>query len=149
MTTALKGAGNGSDTLTGYGQFVRSLVQKVVIAPSPDNRRADLTIHGRLASILASMEAIQDYSARMREHYHRDYSTRVKAGEFSDVKGKAYYLSRFQAILKEKEADWKRLQVSVVAGAGFNHYLRSTKTPYVMLEIFLSGNRSALFRTAA
>ncbi|TCU28807.1 hypothetical protein [Rhizobium azibense] len=52
MTTALKGAGNGSDTLTGYGQFVRSLVQKVVIAPSPDNRRADLTIHGRLASIL-------------------------------------------------------------------------------------------------
>jgi len=26
----------------------------------------------------------------------------VKAGEFSDVKRKAYYLSRFQAILKEK-----------------------------------------------
>lgn len=52
----------------------------------------------------------------MREHYHRDYSTRVKAGGFSDVNGKAYYLSRFQAILKEKEADWKRLQISVVAG---------------------------------
>ena len=119
MTTALKGADAGNDTLAGYGQFVRSLVQKVVIAPSPDNRRADLTIHGRLASILASMEAFQDYSARMRDHYQRDYSNRVKADEFSDVKGRAFYLSRFQAILKEKEADWKRLQVSVVAGAGF------------------------------
>ncbi|TCU28810.1 hypothetical protein [Rhizobium azibense] len=32
-------------------------------------------------TILASMEAFQDYSARMREHYHRDYSTRVKADE--------------------------------------------------------------------
>lgn len=53
MTTALKGADAGNDTLAGYGQFVRSLVQKVVIAASPDNRRADLTIHGRLASILA------------------------------------------------------------------------------------------------
>lgn len=38
MTTALKGAGNGNDMLAGYGQFVRSLVQKVMIAPSPDNR---------------------------------------------------------------------------------------------------------------
>ena len=73
MTTALKGgAGDGNDTLAGYGQFVRSLVQKVVIAPSPDNRRADLTIHGRLASILASIEAFQDYSMSMREHYQRN-----------------------------------------------------------------------------
>lgn len=110
MTTALKGAGDGNDTLVRYGQFVRSLVQKVVIAPSPDNRRADLTIHGRLAV------ASRDYSARMRGHYHRNCSTRVEAGEFSDVKEKAYYLSGFQAIL-EREADWKQFQVSAVAGA--------------------------------
>ncbi|TCA72213.1 hypothetical protein E0H62_20025 [Rhizobium leguminosarum bv. viciae] len=142
MTTALKGAGDSNDTLAGYGQFVRSLVQKVVIAPSPDNRRADLTIHGRLASILASMEAFQDYSARMREHYHRDYSTRVKAGEFSDVKGKAYYLSRFQAILKEKEADWKRLQVSVVAGAGFEPAARLWGAPHCRPERAGMGTRA-------
>lgn len=64
---------------------------------------------------------------RMREHYQRDYSTRVKAGEFGDVRGKAYYLSRFQAILKKKEADWKRLQVSLVAGALNQRFLRLTE----------------------
>ena len=34
----------------------RQLVQKVVIAPSADGKSADLTLHGRLAAILAAQE---------------------------------------------------------------------------------------------
>ena len=119
MTSALKGAGNGNDTLAGYGQFVRSLVQKVVIAPSPDIRRAELTIHGRLASILASMEAFQDYSAGTRAEHKNEYARRVRAGGFRDSRDKLDYLNRFRTALSEKEAFWKRLQVFLVAGAGF------------------------------
>ncbi len=120
MTTALKGKNSEkNETLAAYGEFVRSLIPKVVVAPSDDGKLANLTIHGRLATILASMEAFQDYSTRMREHYHRDYTTRVQAGEFGDAKGKIFYLGRVQEILRKKEASWRQLQVSVVAGAGF------------------------------
>ncbi|CCF21617.1 Site-specific recombinase and resolvase superfamily protein (fragment) [Pseudorhizobium banfieldiae] len=40
-------------------------------------------------------------------------------GEFRTVQEKVKYLNRCQAILAEKEAEWVRLQVSLVAGAGF------------------------------
>jgi len=46
------------DAVQGHFNLMRELVQKVVIAPSPDGKSADLTIHGRLASILASMKAL-------------------------------------------------------------------------------------------
>ena len=34
-------------------------------------------------------------------------------------KAKLDFVARFRSVLAEEEADWKRLQVSVVAGAGF------------------------------
>ena len=80
---------------------------------------ADLAIHGRLASILASMQAFQEYSSGLREQHKNDYARRVRAGGFKDRKEKLDFLDRFRAVLSEKEAEWKRLQVSVVAGAGF------------------------------
>ncbi|MDH0617021.1 hypothetical protein N5D47_26720, partial [Agrobacterium sp. GD03871] len=97
-----------SDISTSSG----GLVQKVVIAPSPDNRRAELTIHGRLASILASMAAFQEYSAGLTERHRNEFARRVRAGEFSSQSEKLAYLERFRAVLAEAEADWKLLQVS-------------------------------------
>ncbi len=41
------------------------------------------------------------------------------AGELKGQKEKIDFQARFRAVLADEEADWKRLQVSVVAGAGF------------------------------
>lgn len=67
--------------MQGHFNVLRELVQKVVVAPSPDGKSTDLTIHGRLATILASMKAFQDYSAGMRADFTNDYARRVKDGE--------------------------------------------------------------------
>ena len=59
---------------------MRELFQKVVVAPSLDGKSADLTIHGRLASILASMKAFQDYSKALHADFVDDYAQRLEAG---------------------------------------------------------------------
>ena len=65
------------------------------------------------------MQALQEYSAGLTERHRNEFARRVRAGEFSSQSEKLAYLERFRAVLAEAEADWKRLQVSVVAGAGF------------------------------
>ena len=119
LTAIVRTGKSEHDAVQGHFNLVRELVQKVVIAPSPDGKTADLTIHGRLASILASMKAFQDYSKAMRADFTDDYARRVRAGAFKSQKEKLDFVARFRAVLAEEEADWKRLQVSVVAGAGF------------------------------
>ncbi|OJF95658.1 hypothetical protein [Pararhizobium antarcticum] len=99
--------------------FIRDLVQKVLIVPSADGKAADLTVASRMAFILASMQAFQEYSAGLRERHANEFARRVRAGEFSDINEKLDFTARFCAVLAEEEADWKRLQVSLVAGAGF------------------------------
>ena len=107
------------DAVQQHFEFLRELVQKVIILPSPDGKAAELTIIGRLASILASMQAFQEYSAGLRERRKNDFARRVRAGEFANSAEKLAFLDRFRAILASEEAEWRRLQVSVVAGAGF------------------------------
>ena len=119
MTTVVRTGASEHDDVQRHFNFLRELMQKVVIAPSADGKSAELTIHGRLAGVLASMQAYQDYSAGLHERHANDYTRGVRAGEFRDNKEKLDYLARFRAVLAEAEADWKALQVSVVAGAGF------------------------------
>ena len=47
------------------------------------------------------------------------YARRVRAGEFNDNKEKLDFLAGFRAVLAEAEADWKALQLCLVAVAGF------------------------------
>ena len=95
--TALTRTGNTEhDDVQQHFNFLRELVQKVVIAPSADGASADLTIHGRLASILASMAVLQDYSAGIREEHKNGYARRVSAGGFRDVKERLDFLDRFR-----------------------------------------------------
>jgi hypothetical protein len=107
------------DAVQQHFDFLRSLVQKIIITPSSDGKAAELSIIGRLASILASMRAFQDYSAGIKERHRNEFARRVRAGEFKDRAEKMSYLHRFEAVLAEEETSWRRLQVSVVAGAGF------------------------------
>ena len=65
------------------------------------------------------MQAFQEYSAGLAERHKNEYARRVRAGELNNQSEKLAYFERFRAVLTEAEADWKLLQVSVVAGAGF------------------------------
>jgi hypothetical protein len=94
-------------------------VQKVTVPPLADGKKADLTITGRLASILASKAAWQEYSAALRLQHQTEFVRRRKEPEFRSLEEKLEYLNRFQSVLKERETEWKLLQVSLVAGAGF------------------------------
>ena len=95
--TALTWTGNTEhDDVQQHFNFLRELVQKVVIAPSADGASADLTNRGRLASILASMAAFQDYSAGIREEHKNGNARRVRAGGFRDVKKRLDFLDRFR-----------------------------------------------------
>ena len=76
LTTIVRTGKSEHDAVQGHFNLMRELVQKVVIAPSPDGKSADLTIHGRLASILASMKAFQDYSKAMRADFVDNYAQR-------------------------------------------------------------------------
>ena len=105
----------------------RKLVQKVVIAPSVDGKSAELTIHGRLAAILAAQEAWREVSRELRNQQSAEFVRKRSAGEFKSLADKTKFLRRCEALLAEREQEWMLLQVSVVAGAGFepantNHF---------------------------
>ena len=119
LTTVARTGNTERDDVQRHFNFIRELVQMVLIEPSADGKFADLTVVGRLASILASMQAFQEYSAGLRDRHRNEYARRVRAGEFRDSKEKLEFLSHFRAVLAEAVAEWKVLQVSLVAGAGF------------------------------
>ena len=99
--------------------ITRQLVQKVVIAPSSGGKTAELTIHGRLAAILAAQEAWREVSCDLRHQQSSQFARIRFAGEFKSLADKTKFLHRCEALLAEREQQWMLLQVSVVAGAGF------------------------------
>ena len=99
--------------------IARQMIQKVVIAPAKDGKSADLTIHGRLAAILAAQEAWREVSRELRQQQSADFVRRRNAGGIKSVAAKMKFAQRCQDILTAKEREWMALQVSVVAGAGF------------------------------
>jgi len=117
LTAIARTGASEQDDVQRYFNFLRQLIQKVVIAPSADLKSADLTIHGHLAAVLASMHAFQEYSASLTERHRNEFARRVRAGEFNNLSEKLAYLERFRVVLAEAEAEWKLSQVSVVAGA--------------------------------
>ncbi|WP_430246043.1 recombinase family protein [Neorhizobium sp. DAR64861/K0K2] len=99
--------------------ITRQLVQKVVIAPSSGGKTAELTIHGRLAAILAAQEAWREVSCDLRHQQSSQFARIRFAGEFKSLADRTKFLHRCEALLAEREQQWMLLQVSVVAGAGF------------------------------
>lgn len=68
--------------------IARQLVQKVVIAPSEDGKTAELTIHGRLAAILAAQEAWCEVSRELRVEQSAEFSRKRAAGGSSSHTGR-------------------------------------------------------------
>ncbi len=119
LTRVVRTGASQGDTVQRHFNFLRQLIQKAVISPTSDGKSTELTIYGQLAAIRASMQAAQEYSAGLTERHRNEFARRVRAGEFDNQCEMVAYLERCRAVIAEAEAEWKRLQVSVVAGAGF------------------------------
>ncbi|MEL7482360.1 MAG: recombinase family protein, partial [Pseudomonadota bacterium] len=107
--------------------LIQSMVQKVVIAPNPE-KGVDLQVHGRLATILATLEAWKEEEARMTKDFQEEFADKCARGEIRTDVQEAVFLERINAELalradkfglESKRRSYERLQVSVVAGAGF------------------------------
>ncbi|PYE85255.1 hypothetical protein [Phyllobacterium leguminum] len=64
-----------------FVDIVRQLVQKVVIGKTPGHQPASLEVHGRIASILAAMDAATIMEERFKLLRHHDYLARIETGE--------------------------------------------------------------------
>ncbi|QGG93288.1 hypothetical protein GH983_22325 (plasmid) [Agrobacterium sp. MA01] len=100
MTAIVRHGNPADDVAAGQFNFLRELVQKVVVLPSTDGKTAELTVHGRLAAILASIKAIDEHTAQKRGAFHAEFTRRVKAREFRTTEEKLDILTlRLQTIV--------------------------------------------------
>lgn len=101
-----------------FFSLIQKMIQKVIIAPNPI-KGVDLMIHGRLATILATLEAWHAEEANLTEKYKQEYLEKCAAGTLKTDEEEAAFIERVNAELESKRRSYERLQVSVVAGAGF------------------------------
>ncbi|MDI7860326.1 recombinase, partial [Rhizobiaceae bacterium n13] len=73
--------GKNEDAKRQVMPIVRSLVQKVVIGKTPGHQPATLEVHGRIASILAAMEAATILEKQFEALKQHDYLEKLRAGE--------------------------------------------------------------------
>ena len=99
--------------------MVRQFIQKVVIGKTPGHQPATLQVHGRIASILAAMEATTILEERFRFTRTQDYLAKLDAGELDTEEKQKKLLDEYAGELSLKRLAWADLQVSVVAGVGF------------------------------
>lgn len=90
---------------------------KLAIVPSVARKAAERTPAGRLTSILVSMQVFQDYDAAIRQKHHDEFVSRDGDGAFTSLQEKLNFDARCKSVFAQAEADWKMLQVSLVAGA--------------------------------
>ena len=102
--------------------IVRQLVQKVVIGKTPGHQPASLQVHGLIASILAQMDVLDYMKSRFISEIHEDFVERLEAGELDSEEKREIMLDIYREELLERFPEWENLQVSVVAGAGFNRW---------------------------
>ena len=111
--------GKDEDAKRALMPIVRQLVQKVVIGKTPGHQQANLQVHGLIAAILAQMDVIDYMSSRLISEIHEDFMDRIEAGELDSEEKKEMMLDIYREELLERFPEWENLQMSVVAGAGF------------------------------
>jgi DNA invertase Pin-like site-specific DNA recombinase len=102
-----------------FVDMTRKFIQKVVITKTAGHQPAELSVHGRIASILAAMEAATILEQRLKLQHEYDFQQRLRAGELDTDAKRKKLLSDYAEELDKKKLGWVNLQVSVVAGAGF------------------------------
>ncbi len=102
-----------------YITMIRMLVQKVVVGPTPGHQPAELAIHGRIASILAAMEATTILERQFELRKQHAYIEGIESGRLDSEQKQKEFLDACAEELSVRRLAWGNLQVSVVAGAGF------------------------------
>ncbi|TBD88116.1 recombinase family protein [Rhizobium ruizarguesonis] len=108
-----------AETKQPFINIVRQFIQKVVIGKTPGHQPASLEVHGQIASILAAMEAATILEKRFGALARHDYLERLRAGELDTEQKQKKLLDAYAEELSVKRLEWENIQVSVVAGAGF------------------------------
>ncbi|WP_168208212.1 hypothetical protein [Agrobacterium sp. T29] len=111
--------GKNDDAKRQVVPIARSLVQKVVIGKTPGHQPASLEVHGRIASILAAMEAATILEKQFEALKQHDYLEKIRAGEIDTAQKQKKLLDAYAEELSVKRLEWSNIQVSLVAGAGF------------------------------
>jgi hypothetical protein len=107
------------DTKQPLVDIVRQLIQKVLVGHMPGHEPASLQVHGRIASILAAMEATTILEKQLKSIHWGWYLEAEDAGRLETEQKRQDLFKTMADDLEEKKAKWRNLQVSVVAGAGF------------------------------
>ena len=108
-----------TETKQSFIHIIRQFIQKVVIGKTRGHQPATLEVHGRIASILAAMEAATVLEKQFELVTRHDYLTRLRAGELETKQKQKQFKNAYAQELSIKRREWKNIQVSVVAGAGF------------------------------
>jgi DNA invertase Pin-like site-specific DNA recombinase len=103
----------------GLMPIVRDLIQTVVIGKTPGHQPASLQVHGDIANIMASMDVIDVMQQQFVAAAQNDLLTRIASGEIDTEGKRKKLLSEYAEELLKRFPEWENLQVSVVAGAGF------------------------------
>ncbi|MCJ8236702.1 hypothetical protein [Peteryoungia algae] len=90
--------------------IIRQLIQKVVIVSTPGRQPLALEVHGRIASILAAMEAAQMMEAKFKAMVDQDVLARQLSGELGTEDKKQKLLDRYGEELIRKYLAWEDLQ---------------------------------------
>lgn len=106
-----------AETKQPFINIVRQFIQKVVIGKTPGHQPASLEVHGRIASILAAMEAATIMEKQFEALQRHDYLEKRRAGELETEAQKQKLLDAYAEDLSVKRLEWQNIQVSVVAGA--------------------------------
>ncbi|UHS64308.1 recombinase family protein [Agrobacterium vaccinii] len=99
--------------------IVRDLIQTVVIGKTPGHQRASLQVHGDIATIMASMEVLDLMEQQFLAAAGNDLMARIGSGEIDTEAKRKKLLDQYGEELERKYLEWENLQISVVAGAGF------------------------------
>lgn len=108
-----------------FVDIVRMLIQKVVVGPRPGHQQATLQVHGRIASILAAMEASTILEKQLITLHRHQYLEAEDAGLLDTEDKRKKLLNDFAEELDVRRQQWRNLQVSVVAGACNYRYRHS------------------------
>jgi hypothetical protein len=106
-----------TETKQPFINIVHQFIQKVVIGKTPGHQPASLEVHGRIASILAAMEAATIMEKQFEALKRNDYLEKLRAGELGTQAQKQKLLDAYAEELFVKRLEWQNIQVSLVAGA--------------------------------
>jgi hypothetical protein len=95
------------------------LIQTVVIGKTSGHQPASLQVHGDIATIMASMEVLDLMEQQFLAAAGNDLMARIASGEIDTEAKRKKLLDQYGEELKRKYLEWSNLQVSLVAGAGF------------------------------